>query len=51
MLAKIKAELAAVKAYVVVHYKQLVAAVVAGKFSAAIVAGVLHVVAVVKALL
>jgi hypothetical protein len=50
MLAKLKADFLAVKAYVVEHYKQLVAAVVAGKFSAALVAGALHVVALVKAL-
>ncbi len=47
MLAKIKADLAAAKAkvvaawaYVSAHYKQLVAAAVAGKYSAAIIATV-----------
>lgn len=36
MLAKIKAKLAAAKAYVVVHWKQLTAAGVIGKYATAI---------------
>ena len=51
MLAKLKADLVAAKAYVVVHWKQLVTAVVAGKYSVAIVAAVLKALAVVKGLL
>ena len=50
MLAKLKADLAAAKAYVVEHYKQLVAAIVAGKYSAVVIAAVVHAVAWVKAL-
>jgi hypothetical protein len=38
MLATLKADLAAVEAYVVAHYKQLGVAALVGKFSAAIVA-------------
>jgi hypothetical protein len=41
MLATLKADLAAVEAYVVAHYKQLGVAVLVGKFSSAIVAAVL----------
>jgi hypothetical protein len=40
MLATLKADLAAVEAYVVSHYKQLGVAVLVGKFSSAIVAAV-----------
>jgi hypothetical protein len=40
MLAKLKADLVAAKAYVVVHYKQLVAALVAGKYSGAVISAV-----------
>jgi hypothetical protein len=40
MLAKLKADLTAAKAYVVVHWKQLVTAGVVGKYWAAIVATV-----------
>jgi hypothetical protein len=40
MLAKLKAKLAAVKAYLVVHYKQLVAAVVAGHYGSTLLAAV-----------
>jgi hypothetical protein len=40
MFATLKADLAAVEAYVVAHYKQLGVAVLVGKFSAAIVAAV-----------
>lgn len=40
MLAKIKAKLVAAKDYVVVHYKQLVAAGVLGKYAAAIASAV-----------
>jgi hypothetical protein len=36
MLASIKAKLAAVKAYLVAHWKQLVGAAVTGKYSGAI---------------
>lgn len=39
MLSKLKADVAAVKAYVVEHYKQLAAAVVAGKYLAGPLAG------------
>lgn len=38
MLAKLKAKLAAVKAYIVVHWKQLVAAIAAGHYGATILA-------------
>ena len=38
MLATLKAKALAVKNYVVVHYKQLAAAVAAGKFGGAIIA-------------
>jgi hypothetical protein len=41
MLATLKADMAAVEAYVVSHYKQLVVAALVGKFSSAIVAAVL----------
>ena len=44
ILAKLKADATAVKAYVVEHYKQLAAAVVAGKYWSTIVAAVLSVV-------
>ena len=47
MLAKLKADLAAAKAYVLAHYKQLGVAAVVGKYSAALVAAVT---ALVKAL-
>jgi hypothetical protein len=47
MLAGLKADLLAAKAYVVAHYKQLGVAAVVGKYSSAIVAAV---VALVKAL-
>jgi hypothetical protein len=40
MLAALKADLAAAKAYLVTHYKQLALAAVLGKFSSAIVAAV-----------
>jgi hypothetical protein len=38
MLAALKAKLLAVKAYVVVHYKQLAVAAAVGKFGSAVVA-------------
>ena len=38
MLAKLKADWAAVEAYVVEHYKQLGVAALVGKYSAAVVA-------------
>jgi hypothetical protein len=41
MLAKIKAKLVAAKAYVVVHWKQLVAAVAAGHWGSSILAAAL----------
>ena len=44
MLAKLKADLVAVKAYVVEHWKQLTAAVVGGKYLTAIVAAVTSVI-------
>lgn len=37
MLAKLKADYEAAKAYLVTHYKQLLAAGLAGKFSSALV--------------
>jgi hypothetical protein len=40
MLAKLKADLVAVKDYVVVHYKQLGLAALLGKYAAAVVAAV-----------
>lgn len=40
LLATLKADAAAVEAYVVQHYKQLAAAVLAGKYFASIVAAV-----------
>lgn len=40
MLAKLKVKLTAVKAYLVLHWKQLTAALAAGKWSSALVAAV-----------
>lgn len=40
MLATLKADFSAAKAYVVAHYKQLVAALAIGKYSGAIVSAV-----------